>query len=75
MLSDGVVFANRDLQADIIVDMCTLTGAQVTSHKAILFSDLSVATADLCFFPNYGINILLVFLAKGAQHSTADSKC
>lgn len=28
VLSDGVVYANRDLQADIIVDMCTLTGAQ-----------------------------------------------
>ena len=30
VLSDGVVFANKDLHADIIVDMCTLTGAQVT---------------------------------------------
>ena len=28
MLSDGVAYARRDLKADIIVDMCTLTGAQ-----------------------------------------------
>lgn len=28
VVSDGVVYANRDLGADIIVDMCTLTGAQ-----------------------------------------------
>jgi len=28
VVSDGVVYANRDLQANIIVDMCTLTGAQ-----------------------------------------------
>jgi probable aminopeptidase NPEPL1 len=29
VLSDGVVYANRDLKANVIVDMCTLTGAQV----------------------------------------------
>ena len=28
VLSDGVAYARRDLKADIIVDMCTLTGAQ-----------------------------------------------
>merc|ERR1712150_361184 len=28
VVSDGVVYADRDLKADIIVDMCTLTGAQ-----------------------------------------------
>lgn len=28
VVSDGVVYANRDLKANIIVDMCTLTGAQ-----------------------------------------------
>ncbi len=28
VLADGVAFANKDLKADIIVDMCTLTGAQ-----------------------------------------------
>lgn len=29
VLSDGVVYASKDLSADIIVDMATLTGAQV----------------------------------------------
>ena len=28
VVSDGVVYANRDLKADVILDMCTLTGAQ-----------------------------------------------
>ena len=28
VVSDGVAFADKDLNADIIVDMCTLTGAQ-----------------------------------------------
>lgn len=29
VLSDGVVYASKDLSADIILDMATLTGAQV----------------------------------------------
>lgn len=29
MLADGVVYASKDLSADIILDMATLTGAQV----------------------------------------------
>ena len=29
VLADGVVFAQKDLKADIILDMATLTGAQV----------------------------------------------
>jgi len=28
VVSDGVVYANKDLKADVILDMCTLTGAQ-----------------------------------------------
>ena len=28
VVSDGVCYANRDLKASVIVDMCTLTGAQ-----------------------------------------------
>ena len=28
VVSDGVFYARKDLKADIIVDMCTLTGAQ-----------------------------------------------
>ena len=30
VLADGVVYAKQDLRADIIVDMATLTGAQVS---------------------------------------------
>ena len=30
VVSDGVCYANRDLKANVIVDMCTLTGAQGT---------------------------------------------
>lgn len=29
VLADGVVYASKDLSADIILDMATLTGAQV----------------------------------------------
>ena len=29
VLGDGVVYASKDLKADIVVDMATLTGAQV----------------------------------------------
>lgn len=29
VLADGVVYASRDLKADLILDMATLTGAQV----------------------------------------------
>ncbi|XP_048484164.1 probable aminopeptidase NPEPL1 isoform X2 [Plutella xylostella] len=40
VLSDGVVYASRDLKADIIVDMATLTGAQGIAtgkyHAAII---------------------------------------
>lgn len=30
VLADGVCFANKDLKANIILDMATLTGAQVS---------------------------------------------
>uniref|UniRef100_A0A8C2B4U5 Aminopeptidase like 1 n=1 Tax=Cyprinus carpio TaxID=7962 RepID=A0A8C2B4U5_CYPCA len=40
VLSDGVVYANKDLSADIILDMATLTGAQGIStgkyHAAVM---------------------------------------
>lgn len=32
VLADGVVYASKDLAADIILDMATLTGAQVCEH-------------------------------------------
>lgn len=34
VLADGVVYASRDLSADIILDMATLTGAQVCERLA-----------------------------------------
>lgn len=62
VVSDGVVYANRDLSANIIVDMCTLTGAQGIStgryHAAHLTnnedwegfcSDAGRASGDLSF--------------------------
>ncbi|XP_054288440.1 probable aminopeptidase NPEPL1 [Macrosteles quadrilineatus] len=40
VLADGVVYASRDLKADLILDMATLTGAQAIStgkyHSAVL---------------------------------------
>lgn len=32
VLADGVCYAHRDLKANIILDMATLTGAQVSSE-------------------------------------------
>ncbi len=62
VVSDGVVYANRDLKANIIVDMCTLTGAQGIStgryHAAhltnnedweVFCSDAGRASGDLSF--------------------------
>jgi probable aminopeptidase NPEPL1 len=37
VLSDGVVYASKDLSADIILDMATLTGAQVCDWQALLW--------------------------------------
>ena len=37
VLSDGVVYASKDLSADIILDMATLTGAQV-GHGLLLYA-------------------------------------
>merc|ERR1711978_100316 len=43
VVSDGVFYARKDLKANIIVDMCTLTGAQGIStgryHAAHLTND------------------------------------
>lgn len=38
VLADGVAYAHRDLKADIILDMATLTGAQV--FLSFLFTHL-----------------------------------
>jgi len=48
VLGDGVAFAKKDLQADVIVDMATLTGAQGIStgqfHGAILTNNEDMET-------------------------------
>jgi len=62
VLADGVAYAKKDLKADIIVDMATLTGAQGSNtgklHAAILTNSDSWESAavesgkkggDLCF--------------------------
>lgn len=36
VLADGVVYASKDLSADIILDMATLTGAQVGDSLLIV---------------------------------------
>ncbi|XP_045512959.1 probable aminopeptidase NPEPL1 isoform X1 [Pieris brassicae] len=49
VLSDGVVYARRDLKADTIVDVATLTGAQGTAtgkyHAAIISNAASLERA------------------------------
>ncbi len=50
VLSDGVVFANRDLHADIIVDMCTLTGAQVNKRRSFYFCSAETLNAKFAAF-------------------------
>ncbi len=43
VLGDGVAFASRDLEADVVIDMATLTGAQLVAtgkrHAAIACND------------------------------------
>lgn len=43
VLADGVVYASKDLSADIILDMATLTGAQVCVSAFILIKNESRA--------------------------------
>lgn len=42
VLADGVVYASKDLAADIILDMATLTGAQVGDCDQIYGGDFSL---------------------------------
>lgn len=44
VLADGVVYASKDLSADIILDMATLTGAQV--GDSLLLTDVKPSTAS-----------------------------
>ena len=39
VLADGVVYAHKDLKADIILDMATLTGGQVIDQMNLLVID------------------------------------
>lgn len=40
VLSDGVVYASKDLSADIILDMATLTGGQVCINISVFIFSL-----------------------------------
>ena len=51
VLGDGVAYARKDLNADIVLDMCTLTGAQglVTWFlKFLLLSSYFISHNDYC---------------------------
>lgn len=51
VLADGVMYASKDLSADIILDMATLTGAQVSLYFTITVQvlQLSVFTTFFLF--------------------------
>jgi len=44
VLGDGVAYARKDLKADWVVDMATLTGAQVRMYTCTLPGPLQVYT-------------------------------
>ena len=48
VVSDGVVYANKDLKADVILDMCTLTGAQGISTGRYHAAHLTNSAGILC---------------------------
>lgn len=48
MLADGVVYASKDLSADIILDMATLTGAQV--GDSLLMTVVKAPTASMYLY-------------------------
>lgn len=51
VLADGVVYASKDLSADIILDMATLTGAQV--GESLLMAVVKPSTDSMyCRFLN-----------------------
>ena len=50
MLSDGVVYASKDLSADIILDRATLTGAQV-GHNVRLGDQIHFQALYMCLYP------------------------
>lgn len=52
VLADGVAYAHRDLKADIILDMATLTGAQVIKNQRITAVEPSLVYYS-SFLSNY----------------------
>jgi leucyl aminopeptidase len=55
VLADGVSYAQKDLKANIILDMATLTGAQVNVYLGI--------NSEKCGYNSHKTkNILVVFL-------------
>lgn len=46
VLSDGVVYASKDLSADIILDIATLTGGQVCNYQLISLNSIFSLYAD-----------------------------
>lgn len=58
VLGDGVAYAQKDLKADIILDMATLTGAQVRPSFLFRFSLVAFFTmtsyTSLLFFTTIG---------------------
>ena len=53
MLGDGVAYAKKILNADIVVDMATLTGAQVRTGPCLLTNLLQrTFSKNFCVFGN-----------------------
>ena len=49
VLADGVAYARKDLNADIVLDMCTLTGAQGLVYTYVLYMPMYV-TMNILFY-------------------------
>lgn len=63
VLSDGVVYAQKDLKATIILDMATLTGAQVSKDSTILGINVFAVSAwrvELCVEVFYVVHNLIL---------------
>lgn len=56
VLADGVVYASKDLSADIILDMATLTGAQVCVRTCHLLDTRDETRIFFFFFPPHHTN-------------------
>uniref|UniRef100_A0A8C8BTQ0 Cytosol aminopeptidase domain-containing protein n=1 Tax=Oncorhynchus tshawytscha TaxID=74940 RepID=A0A8C8BTQ0_ONCTS len=77
VLSDGVVYASKDLSADIILDMATLTGAQVCDGWPLEPQQCSFGNnTRLHYFdaPHF-FNHLLSFCTSEVDRKNATSSC